>query len=239
MAQRNPLNPRYQGEGPGGQTKKSAASAKPVSEAASSVRIKGKPTTASEKKAAAKSREREAQRKAAEKDRKAKEKAKAEAATDESATAETVDIKPAEPVAAAPKQNFFQKLFSPTPNMPNTPEYKMWRRRYWMLMAAGIACVTFSWLFQTILSNVFTLWVIFMVLAYVCIALAFFVDFKRVRPLIKEYQKGGGGGKKSPKQLKHEQESAQRAAELEAARKAAKEAKRKPLLGLGKKKSDS
>jgi hypothetical protein len=40
MAQRNPMNDRYQGDGPGGQTRKSAARAKPVTQAASSVHIK-------------------------------------------------------------------------------------------------------------------------------------------------------------------------------------------------------
>ena len=39
MTQRNPMNERYQSEDRKGATRKSAASAKPVSKAASSVRI--------------------------------------------------------------------------------------------------------------------------------------------------------------------------------------------------------
>jgi len=52
MAQRNPMNQRYQGDGPGGQTRKSASSLKPASDAAASVRVKGKPSTSAEKKKA-------------------------------------------------------------------------------------------------------------------------------------------------------------------------------------------
>ena len=39
MSQRNPMNERYTGDHKGGSTRKSAASAKPVSRAASSVRL--------------------------------------------------------------------------------------------------------------------------------------------------------------------------------------------------------
>lgn len=239
MAQRNPLNPRYQGEGPAGQTKKSASSAKPASEAASSVYIKSKPTTSSEKRAAAKAREKEAQRKAAEKARKAAEKAKSESGSDAGSVAQPVAKKKAATIVDAPKKNFIQKLFAPAPNMPDTPEYKMWRRRYWLLMAAGIVAVILSWVFQMFFQELSLLWIVFMVMAYGFIALAFFVDFKKVRPLIKSYQKGGGEIKKTPKQLKHEQESAERAAQLEAARKAARDATRKPLFKGKKKDSDA
>lgn len=50
MTQRNPMNERYQGEPPKGQTKKSAASAKPKSKAASSVYVRSTEKSPKEKK---------------------------------------------------------------------------------------------------------------------------------------------------------------------------------------------
>ena len=65
MSQRNPMNERYQGDKVKGQTKKSAASAKPKTKAASSVYIRSTKKTPQEKKA-----ERKAERqRAAELDR--------------------------------------------------------------------------------------------------------------------------------------------------------------------------
>ena len=51
MTQRNPMNERYQSEDRKGATRKSAASAKPVSKAASSVRIESTKKTPQQKKA--------------------------------------------------------------------------------------------------------------------------------------------------------------------------------------------
>jgi len=80
MAQRNPMNDRYMGDGPQGKTRKSAAKLKPKVEAASTVHIEHKPTTKQERKAAQKKRdaqlaakERERKRKAEERDRKQRE----------------------------------------------------------------------------------------------------------------------------------------------------------------------
>jgi hypothetical protein len=62
--------------------------------------------------------------------------------------------------------------------------------------------------------------------AYVAIISALVVDITKRRKLIREHQsKTTGGGRKSPKQIKHEQEAAERLAQIEAARKAAKGAK--------------
>lgn len=51
MTQRNPMNERYQGEAPKGQTKKSASSMKPKTKAASSVYVRPAEKTPQEKKA--------------------------------------------------------------------------------------------------------------------------------------------------------------------------------------------
>jgi len=73
MAQRNPLNDRYQGEGPQGKTRKSATKLKPKSEAASTVHVEPKPTNKQERKAARKRRDAQIQAKERERKRKAEE----------------------------------------------------------------------------------------------------------------------------------------------------------------------
>ena len=73
MAQRNPMNERYQGDGPQGKTRKSAAKLKPKTEAASSVHMTKKPQTRQEKKAAQKKRDKEIAAKEAERTRKRRE----------------------------------------------------------------------------------------------------------------------------------------------------------------------
>lgn len=59
MSQRNPMNERYQTDERKGQTRKSAASAKPKTKAASSVRVQSTTKTPKEKKAARKAQERQ------------------------------------------------------------------------------------------------------------------------------------------------------------------------------------
>ena len=59
MSQRNPLNDRYQADDKKGQTRKSAATAKPKTKAASSVRIQSTTKTPQQKKAAAKAKRQE------------------------------------------------------------------------------------------------------------------------------------------------------------------------------------
>ncbi|MDR1712893.1 MAG: hypothetical protein LBR39_01885 [Coriobacteriales bacterium] len=291
MSQRNPLNQRYQGEGPGGKTRRSASSAKPRTEAASSVYIRTKPTTASEKRAAAKAREKEAARKAEERAKRAaaREAAKAEAekspdapseaeakqdsqtskpgriirrrsvkaanavstasaanaagdANDDkadldtslsatagaaSAAASAAAAKHSKGAATEPakKKGFLATLIEPAPGMPSSAEYKKWRRIYWILMAIGIVTVVITFATNYVLKQAGSLWVIG--IAYAAIIGAFFVEFRKVRPIIKEYQAKNSRGAKSPKQLKHEKEAAEQAAAIEAARKAEKEAKRR------------
>jgi membrane protein involved in colicin uptake len=248
MAQRNPLNERYQGDGPGGQTRKSAARAKPVTQAASSVHIRKKPQTDAEKRAARKAREKEEERKAAERARRRAERAKAEAAAAQddaekpaakaggkaaggvevkaAAKAEAKPAAKAEAKADAPPKGFLGKLLAPPPNMPATAEYRKWRRLYWILLLIGIFFIVISFAVQSLgLSNQ-TLVMVTLGCAYAPIIGAFVVDIRKVKPLIKAHQRQGSGNK-SPKQLKHEQEARQRAEAMEAARKAARDTKKK------------
>jgi hypothetical protein len=222
------MNDRYQGDGPGGQTRKSAARAKPIKQAASTVHIKKKPQTPAEKRAARKAREREEAAKAAERARKAQEKAKAEAAEAAEAAGAAAGkaggsglAKPAE----QPK-SLLGKLFAPNPNAPTNEEYKKWSRIYWMLIVGGIGFLAVSFLTQSYLAQSSS-WMVVIGGAYACIIAAFVVDLRKRRPLLRDHQKQSIGNK-SPKQLKHEQEARERAAAIEAARKAAKESKRGP-----------
>jgi hypothetical protein len=214
------MNQRYQGDGPGGQTRKSAASAKPVTQAASSVHIKKAPRTDSEKRAARKAREKEMERKAIERARRAAEKAKAEAST------EGADKQAAPPAPEKP-QGLLGKLLAPSPNMPSTEEYRKWKRIYWVFMVIGIISVAISFGGIQVLNSASTAWMAALGVAYAAIIAAFIVDFKKVKPLIKEHQRQGVGNK-TPKQMKHELEAKERAAAIEAARKAARDAKRAP-----------
>jgi hypothetical protein len=209
------MNQRYQGDGPGGQTRKSAARAKPVVQAASSVHIKKKPQTDSEKRAARKAREKEEQRKADEKARKQAEKAKAEE-------------KPEDKEAAAQQtkpRGLLGQFFAPDPNRPSSEEYRKWRKVYWGLLITGIVLIAGALIIQINFPDQPTLSMISLVCAYAPVIAAFVVDHRKVKPILKERQRIGTGNM-SPKQLKHEQEAKERAAAVEAARKAAREAKK-------------
>ena len=255
MATRNPMNQRYQGEGPGGQTRKSAASAKPTSQAAGSVYVKKKPVTDSEKRAAKKAREKEAAAKAKVKADKAAARAKAAQAEAEAAAAAEAE-KAREADAAAGDADGgaagagakgakgakgagvdgvlakLKKIFIGDPKRPTvdasykTEEYKKWRKVYWILLAIGIVAVAISFYMTSRDSYGTTQFIILMVVAYGAIIAAFVVDFRKIRPLMKKRQTGGTTGKKTPKVLKHEQEAAAQAAAVEAARRAAKESKK-------------
>jgi hypothetical protein len=215
------MNERYQGDGPGGQTRKSAARAKPAAQAASSVHIKKKPQTAGEKRAARKAREREAELKAGERARKQAEKAKLESSGGEEGK-EGKGAKAIVPSQLSQPKGFFGKLVAPPPNMPTSAEYKKWRKVYWVLLGIGAVAVVVAFIAQALSPQN---WMFFLAVAYVPIISALVVDFRKVRPLIKAHQ-ASAGANKSPKQLKHEQEAKERAEAIEAARKAARIAKK-------------
>ena len=245
MATRNPLNQRYQGEGPGGQTRKSASSVKPAKKAASSVNIKKKPTTASEKKAAAKAREREAAQKAKEKAAKQAERAKAQSIEAEklkAANAGSEETKSDVPVDKP--RGFFSFLKNPgndpikttaTPRAPSaspafnkTEEYLKWRRIYWILLGVGVLALIGSIMISSNLEygEYSSLTFLFMTgIAYAAIIASLFINLRKMRPIEKR-NTATSTAKKSPKALKHEQEAREQAAQVEAARKAAKARKK-------------
>jgi hypothetical protein len=229
MSQRNPTNQRYAGDGPQGQTRKSAASAKPAAPAASSVNVRKKPTTDAEKRAARKRREKEMAKRAEEKKRKQDEKARALAVA-EGKTPPPEKKKGIGGFFASPEGRY-------NPN-PKTAEFKKWRKVYWVLMVVGIAVVVISLAYNQINGGIGSspVFIFLMVVAYGTIIGALVIDFKKIKPE-QRAQRSGASTAKTPKQLKHQQDQAAEAARIEAARKAAKSArksKRRSLVGLGK-----
>ena len=316
MAQRNPLNDRYRGEGPAGKTKKSASSAKPKTEAASSVHIEKKPTNKRERKAAQKRRESEQRRKEDERIRRAKEKEQAarlaagleplpapkkgflssllpaqpsvgstsETNTQEVSTktaaaktsptaassAKTASAKPGPTAAGTAKTGanttsttkpsstaaspakpastgFFSALMgtsktaAPAPTTgpsryPTTPEYKRLRKLYWLLMGVALIALVITMFIQMAQVELGAGMMIVLGFAYAAAIGAFVVHFVKIRPLEKAHNAQYSGGKKTPKQIKHESEAAAYARELQEARDAEK-ASRKPVRRTGALKS--
>jgi hypothetical protein len=78
---------------------------------------------------------------------------------------------------------------------PDTPEYKFWRRMWWISLGSGLALVVISFLIQYNLDRIqkflgpaapiriFSFVIISA--SYACIIAAFFIDWKRMRPMRK------------------------------------------------------
>ncbi|MCL1891126.1 MAG: hypothetical protein FWG00_03800 [Coriobacteriia bacterium] len=272
MAQRNPMNDRYQGEGPSGKTRKSASSAKPKSQAAASVYIKKKPTTASEKRAAQKKRDAEKRRKDEERARRAKEKEKAARVaaglepieekkgplagiatalfgegskkTTEAAEASAAEgaAKTGTNAAAAKATSSAKQTQQAADNrasaFPETAQYKRLRKIYWTLLAIALVSILCAIAFQyTGLLNTLPqqVWVVLVLLAYGTVIPALILDFVKIRPLTKKHRAQFSGGKKTPKQVKHEEEAAAYARELEEAREAEKASRKNVRRGAKRK----
>lgn len=251
MAQRNPMNERYQGDGPQGKTRKSAAKLKPKTEAASSVHIERKPQTKQERKAAKKKRdaqlaakEKERQRKAQEREKQARiaageviEEEKKPTALDKvkgifvPAKSESSQAQPqaqSTTQAQSKEKAQAQQPAQPRGKGPDTPEYKKLKRIYWVLMAVGVVAIIISFIINFSFPNMLDGWAMMvpMGIAYVAVIGAIILDYSKIRKMQREYLGDGGGGKQSPKQLKHAQQKAEAAALLEESKRAQKEMKR-------------
>ena len=191
MSQRNPMNDRYQDEDRKGVSKKSAASAKPKSSAASTVHVEPTKKTAKEKKLERKQRERE----------------------------------------QAEKDKYLQVPYS----TPDTPEYVKWKRIWWIGLLAAVILVGLSWVLRNVEPSWLSLAVL--MLAYVAIIFAFWVDLSKIKKINRAWQeqqvelarKANKG--KSKKQIKEEYEA--REAEK---KRIAQENAEKTLIGKMKKK---
>jgi len=226
MAQRNMLNPRNT-EGPAGRSRKSATSAKPVTSAASSVKIKsGKPETSAERKQAEAERKAKIQKKAEDRQRRAARvkqqqrtaEAKAKLARGEITAEEAKAAMSEQPeVEKPPEKTRWQRFMSYFDNSDNPlmqdSRYAFWvRLRNYCRNAAyilvALAMVGFAIYKQPVLP--------FLIPAYIAALGYFGVQFFRVSPLAKHIQEESEAmAKASPKQLKHQQQ--QIAAEEKAA----------------------
>jgi len=140
MSQRNPMNDRYQTDDKKGQTRKSAAEAKPKTKAASSVHIQSTTKTPQQKKAAARAKRQET----AELDR---------------------------------------KYYNPP-----TPEYKKWKRVWWVLIIVAIAATAFSIGLNYLIGGDQTLVMPFLGVGYACLIAAFILDLTKIKKIRRQYQ---------------------------------------------------
>lgn len=177
MTQRNPMNERYTGEHKGGSTRKSAASAKPVTKAASSVRMETKPAkkgffsrrTPEEKAERKKERaaEREAEAKVTSEDR--KEGRKRERAINR--------------------------------YVPDTPEFKALNRKRFIYSAVGLGIMVIAILLSFIMPNLSMLAIGVMVVGWIFFYISVRIDAKQLKPLRREaYERAE---RKAMKKAKH------------------------------------
>ena len=232
MAQRNPLNQRYQGEGPAGQTRKSASSIKPASNAASSVQIKGKPETSAEKKAAEKERQAKIQQKAEERQRKAarneqnqrtaevKAKLSRGEITESEAEEQIQDIIEVDETPKKKKTGMFSEQAAMEREMTKDPVYRKWQRLYWACFAGGLVLVVISVFLQFSGPSDSNAWLYVVIPAYILVFVGFGIQWLKIRPYNAAYRRNAST-KKSPKQVKHDEAEIQ-AKQLEVARKEAK-----------------
>ena len=239
MAQRNPMNERNLGSGPAGQTRKSASSAKPIAAAAASVRIKGKPETSAEKKAAEQERKQKLAKKAAERQRKAARAEQRQRTTEaklqlvrgglqedgqedgeDSVVEETEragQIKPAQ----------LTRVESKEPTLNDIPGYRKWRRINWILTGVAVFFVLLSfWSMNASETN--NVNVAFVVPSYVLLGATFIIEYVKIRPLVQEYRdKAAQVNKLSPKQAKHAEAERVQAEQMAQARKDEKAARKR------------
>ena len=115
----------------------------------------------------------------------------------------------------------------PRPSVPDTPEYHRYKRIYWILMGIGVAGVVGTFIGQMYMQDLICQnWMVMMAVAYAGIIGAIIIDNVKIRKLQKAHAKNSESGKKSPKQLKHEEQKALAAKQLEEARKAQRQMKR-------------
>lgn len=170
MSQRNPMNDRYRDEEHHGKTRKSAASAKPKSQAAASVYVKPKTKTKQEKKAirrAERQKENEAARKYAN---------------------------------------------------PPTEEYRRLRKIWWVLLIGAVACLALSFFLRDALGE-FGFMVV-LVLSYVFIIAALWLEFSKMKKVRNEYRARMEGKKTKAQRAQERREKAEaKAAKAEAEQK--------------------
>lgn len=151
------MNERNTTAKPAGQTRKSAASAKPVSKAAASVYVKEANAKPKKQGFLARVSGKEPENETS-KERKAREAAEAR--------------KAAEKEEAKARRNF----------KANTPEYRKWRRVFWGFMALSVCCMVPVTFFSQLLETNYMAYVTMLILAWGCLTGAIITDIRKVKP---------------------------------------------------------
>lgn len=224
MSQRNPLNERYQQE-KGGKTRKSAASAKPVTKAASSVYIadpnakpkksfldRFKKSPEPEKKPA------KANAQAAEANGQAKKKGGKWTLTDMDGS-ESMDS--TEGLSEETKKAARQKYLN-----PGTREYKKWRTLWWIVIGCGIASLIPPVMLPEYFVDNANASIVFFGLGYGFLIAAVAIDAIKIRPLRKA-ARGGSIREDRSKEATAARKKAKKEAIAKEEAKAAKKASRK------------
>lgn len=223
MAQRNPLNERYQ-QREGGKTRKSAASAKPVTKAASSVYIKdpnAKPKKSfldrfkkNDPEPVKKSAKKQVTEAADEPKKKGGKWTLNEMAGDEAAES-------TEGLSEETKKAARKKYMN-----PGTREYKKWRTLWWIVIVCGIISLIPPVMVPQYFVDNETTSMIFFGLGYAFLIAAVAIDAIKIRPLRKKARGGSIKGDRSKEATAARKQAKKEAIAKEEA-KAAKKAARK------------
>lgn len=115
---------------------------------------------------------------------------------------------------------------------PPTPEYKRLRKIWWALLIAAIVCLALSFFLRDYLGEF--AWMVILVLSYVFIIGALWLEFSKMKKVRRAYQEQMEAKKtKSQRAQERREKAAAKAAAAEAASKAAEEkpAEKKGFLG--------
>ena len=116
----------------------------------------------------------------------AKPKAKAASSVIIKSGAKTEQEKKAERKAARRKAANEQRELDRKYYTPNTPRYKKLRRAWWALLIGAMCCVALGWFTRSMQPSFIS--ISFVVISYVLIILAFWVEFSKVRKERRQYQ---------------------------------------------------
>lgn len=224
MAQRNPLNERYQ-QREGGKTRKSAASAKPVTKAASSVYIKdpnAKPKKSFldrfKKSEPEPVKKKSAKAQVAEESEQPKKKGGKWTLNDMTGEEATAS---AEGLSEETKKAARKKYLN-----PGTSEYKKWRTIWWIVIALGIISLIPPVMVPQYFVDDEQNSIIFFALGYGFLIAAVAIDAIKIRPLRKA-ARGGSINSDRSKEATAARKQAKKEAIAKEEAKAAKKAARK------------
>jgi hypothetical protein len=199
MTQRNPMNERYQIEDRSGKTRKSAASVKPATKAAASVRIEG-----------------------ASAPRKTGRLAKAQSQANRKQGSKRARVDSADAKAA-----YYD---------PGTPEYKKWRRIWWISIVVALVLTALSFAVLQFMPENATLSYVLLGLGYAFLIASIVVDLGKVRKIRKDYRMKmvTANSKSATAERKEQKAAAKKEAEAAAAAQARQPQKDSILSRLSK-----